>query len=78
MSEFESGKFKEYWRRTEVIREYQRILYTYGNMELPYVFAAEHNRFKDRIVVRRGVVFVRKPHIRRLYLNSGRKKRMRH
>ncbi len=26
---------KEYWRRTEVIREYQRILYTFGDMELP-------------------------------------------
>jgi hypothetical protein len=63
MSEFDGQKFKEYWQRTEVIREYQRILYTFGNMELPYVFAAEHGRFKDRIVVRKGVVLVEKPHI---------------
>lgn len=63
MSEFDDRKFKEYWRKTEVIREYQRILYTFGNMELPYVFAAEHSRFKDRTVVRKGVVLVKKPHI---------------
>lgn len=71
MSEFDRGKFKEYWRKTEVIREYQRILYTYGNMELPYVFAAEHDRFKDRIVVRRGVVFVKKPHILLPWYHGG-------
>lgn len=63
MSEFDSKKFKEYWRETEVIREYQRILYTFGNMELSYVFAAEHSHFKDRVVVRKGVVLVEKLHI---------------
>ena len=61
--EFDSEKFKEYWRRTEVIREYQSTLYTFGDMELPYVFAAEHNRFTDRIVVRKGVVLIQKPQI---------------
>ncbi len=63
MPELDKEKFKEYWRRTEVIREYQRMLYTFGDMELPYVFAAEHSRFKDRIVVRKGVVLFQKPHI---------------
>jgi len=63
MDEFDREKFKEYWRRTEVIREYQRMLYTFGDMELPYVFAAEHSRFKDRTVVRRGIVLFQKPHI---------------
>jgi len=46
-----------------VIREYQRMLYTFGDMELPYVFAAEHSRLKDRTVVRKGVVLLQKPHI---------------
>ena len=63
MPEFDKEKFKEYWRRTEVIREYQRILYTFGDTKLPYVFAAEHSRFRDRTVVTKGVVLVQKPHI---------------
>jgi len=61
--EFDSEKFKEYWRKTEVIREYQSILFTFGDMELPYVFAAEHNSFEDRVVVKKGVVVIQKPHI---------------
>lgn len=63
MPELDKEKFKEYWRRTEVIREYQRMLYTFGDMELPYVFVAEHSRFKDRTVVRKGIVLFQKPHI---------------
>ncbi len=63
MAEFDREKFKEYWKKTEVIREYQRILYTFGEMELPYVFVAEHGRFKDRTVVRKGVVLFEKPQI---------------
>lgn len=63
MPEFDREKFKEYWRATEVIREYQRMLFTFGDMELPYVLAAEHSRFKDRTVVRKGVVLVQRPHI---------------
>lgn len=56
-------KFRECWSQTEVIREYHQMLFTFGNMELPYVFAAEQGRFKDRTVVRRGVVQIQKPHI---------------
>ena len=56
-------KFRECWSKTEVIREYHQMLFTFGDMELPYVFAAEHGRFKDRTVVRRGVVQIQKPHI---------------
>lgn len=63
MPESNKEKFKDYWQKTEVIREYQRILYTFGDMELPYVFAAEHSRFRDRTVVRKGVVMFQKPQI---------------
>jgi len=63
MPEFAREEFKEYWSATEVIREYQRMLFTFGDMELPYVFVAEHSRFKDRTVVKKGVVLIQKPHI---------------
>jgi len=63
MSEFDREKFKQCWSKTEIIREYERILYTFGDTELPYVFAAEHQRFRDRTIVRRGVIFIEKPHI---------------
>ncbi len=63
MSEFDREKFKEYWRRTEIIRDYQRMLYTFGDMELPYIFAAEHSRFRDRTVVRKGIIIFQKPQI---------------
>jgi hypothetical protein len=63
MSELDREKFKEYWRGTEVIRKYQRMLYTFGDMELPYVFAAEHGQFRDRTVVRKGVILFQKPQI---------------
>jgi hypothetical protein len=63
MPEFDQDKFKEYWKRTEVIREYQRMLYTFGDMNLPYVFVAEHSRFKDRTLVRRGIILFQKPQI---------------
>jgi len=61
--EFDSEIFKKYWRETEVIREYQSILFTFGDIELPYVFAAEHNYIEDRVVVKKGVVVIKKPHI---------------
>lgn len=63
MSELDREKFKEFWRKTEVIREYQRMLFTFSDMELPYVFAAEHTRFKDRAVVRKGVILFQRPQI---------------
>ena len=63
MSEFDKEKFKQCWSQTEIIREYERILYTFGDTELPYVFTAEHQRFKDRTIVRKGVVLIEKPHI---------------
>jgi hypothetical protein len=63
MAELDRKKFRECWSKTEVIREYHQMLFTFGDMELPYVFAAEHGRFKDRTVVRRGVVQIQKPHI---------------
>lgn len=63
MAEFDRKKFRECWSKTEVIREYHPLLFTFGDMVLPYVFAAEHGRFKDRTVVRRGVVQIERPHI---------------
>jgi len=61
--EFDREKFNECWRFTEVIREYQRMLFTFGAMELPYVLVAEHDRFKDRAVVMKGLVLLQRPHI---------------
>ena len=63
MPEFDREKFNEYWRSTEVIREYQRMLFTFGDMELPYVVVAEHDRFRDRVVVMKGLVLLHRPHI---------------
>jgi hypothetical protein len=61
--EFDREKFNECWRSTEVIREYQRMLFTFGAMELPYVLVAEHDRFKDRAIVMKGLVLIQRPHI---------------
>ncbi|UCF14989.1 MAG: hypothetical protein JSW59_16395 [Phycisphaerales bacterium] len=63
MSEFDRKRFEECWRATEVIREYQRMLFTFGDMEVPYVLITEHSRFKDRAVIRSGVVLLQKPQI---------------
>jgi hypothetical protein len=63
MPEFDKEKFKQCWTQTEVIREYERILYTFGDTELPYIFAAEHQRFRDRTIVRKGVILIEKPRI---------------
>jgi hypothetical protein len=63
MAGFDREKFEECWRATEIIREYQRMLFTFGDMELPYVLIAEHSRFKDRTVVRKGVVLLQRPQI---------------
>lgn len=63
MPEISREKFREFWRRTEVIREYHRTLYTFGDAKLPYVFAAEHPHLSDRAVVRKGFMVVQKPHI---------------
>jgi len=63
MSEFDRQKFEECWKATEVIREYQRMLFTFGDMEVPYVLITEHGRFKDRAVIKKGVVMLQKPQI---------------
>ena len=63
MSEINREKFRDFWRQTEVIREYHRTLYTFGDAKLPYVFAAEHPRLSDRAVVRKGIMFIQKPQI---------------
>jgi hypothetical protein len=63
MSDFDKEKFNECWRSTEVIREYERMLFTFGAMELPYVLVAEHDRFRDRAVVMKGLVLLQRPQI---------------
>ena len=63
MPEINREKFREFWRKTEVVREYDRTLYTFGDARLPYVFAAEHLRLSDRTVVRQGIMFIQKPQI---------------
>jgi len=63
MPEFDRRQFEECWKATEIIREYQRMLFTFGDMELPYVLIAEHSRFRDRTVVRKGVVLLQRPQI---------------
>ncbi len=63
MPEFDREKFNECWRSTEVIREYQRMLFTFGAMELPYVLVAEHDRFTDRAIVMKGLVLLQRPQI---------------
>jgi hypothetical protein len=56
-------QFSQYWRQTEVIREYQQILYTFGDMKLPYVFLSEHDSYNDRTIVRKGIILIQKPNI---------------
>jgi hypothetical protein len=63
MSDFDKEIFNECWRSTEVIREYERMLFTFGAMELPYVLVAEHDRFRDRAVVMKGLVLLQRPQI---------------
>ena len=63
MSAFDDEQFKQCWGQTEVIRQYNNSLYTFGDTKLPYVFAAEHQQYRDRVIVRRGVVLIDKPHI---------------
>jgi hypothetical protein len=63
MPEFESEKFEKCWKSTEIIREYQRMLFTFGDMEVPYVLVAEHGRYKDRAVITKGVVMLQRPQI---------------
>jgi len=63
MPDFDRKKFEECWRATEVIREYQRMLFTFGDMEVPYVLITEHSRFKDRAVITKGVVMLQRPQI---------------
>jgi len=70
MADAYEEKFKNFWRQTEIIREYQRILFTFGDMELPYVFVAESKQLADRTMVRKGKVFLQKP---RIVLPEGRK-----
>jgi hypothetical protein len=55
--------FEQYWKKTEIIREYHRVLFTFGDMKLPYVFLAEHTGFTDRTLVYKGMVNIQKPNI---------------
>jgi hypothetical protein len=63
VSEIDREQFNKCWRSTEVIREYERMLFTFGPMELPYILVAEHDQFKDRAVVIKGLVSLQRPQI---------------
>ena len=63
MPEYDRVEFMAHWSATEVIREYERMLFTFGDMELPYVLVAEHSRLRDRTIVRKGIVLIQRPHI---------------
>lgn len=63
MAEYDRAEFMAHWSATEVIREYQRMLFTFGDMELPYVLVAEHSRLRDRTIVTKGIVLIQRPHI---------------
>jgi len=63
MSEFKREQFEKFWENTEVIRQYEQMLHTFGNTELPYMLAAQHPRYSDRTTVLKGKVVVEKPHI---------------
>ncbi len=63
MTEFNDRKFKRYWHQTEIIREYQKVLFTFGDMELPYVFLAQNKSFPDRTLIKRGTIVLQRPHI---------------
>jgi hypothetical protein len=56
-------QFEQFWQKTEVIREYHKVLFTFGDMRLPYVFMAEHSSYSDRTLVQRGIVNIQKPNI---------------
>ena len=59
----EQAAFRRYWQGTEVIRSYQRMLSSFGDTRLPYVFAAEHSNLRDRVVVQEGFIHVHTPTI---------------
>jgi hypothetical protein len=63
MADVYEEQFRQYWKQTEIIREYERILFTFGDMELPYIFVAESRKTLDRTVVRKGMVFLQRPRI---------------
>ncbi len=63
MAENKRQKFDRFWKSTEVIREYKPVLYTFGDMRLPYIFAGEHEKLSDRAVVYKGEIVIRKPQI---------------
>lgn len=57
------NNFDVYWKSTEVIRQYQQVLYTFGDMKLPYIFVAEHKTVSNRIIVFKGKIYIKKPQI---------------
>lgn len=63
MQEFTKEIFNRFWKETEVICEYSSLLWTFGDMKLPYIFLAEHGGFNDRVIIHKGVIQIRKPNI---------------
>lgn len=62
MPPIDRATFYKYWRETEIIREYKKMLSTFSDTKLPYIFAGEHH-LGDRAVVTKGIVFFQRPTI---------------
>ncbi|MDP2924939.1 MAG: hypothetical protein Q8N99_01060 [Nanoarchaeota archaeon] len=60
MQELSREDFEKYWGGTEVIREYQGNLFTFGDTNLHYVYLSEHP-IGNRIIVKKGIVLFKKP-----------------
>lgn len=57
------NQFNEYWQRTEIIRDYQAMLHTFGDTELHYLLVADHPGFADRSITRQGTMVLQRPQI---------------
>jgi len=57
-----SRRFWKLWWGTKIIRGHQQMLYTFGDMKLPYIFAAEHP-LRDRTIIMEGTISVERPKI---------------
>lgn len=53
----------QYWKETEIIRSYQHMLPTYGQLKLSYIFICESSEIEGISIIRRGFVQIQEPTI---------------
>ena len=63
MSNPVEDRFRKCWDKTEIRREYRRMLFTFGSVVLPYVYVAESNHFNDKVIVKKGNIRCERPNI---------------